>query len=233
MRDQASRASRPIRADPTRLMSMISASSSLSADAQRATRRTRPWKSRPGKRSEDSFWADRVTGAMEQVRSRRDVAPDDGSVWARLRCLGTGAAEVGRAVAAARRAVLLHLSPRVAAMIQVQHLGARPQEVASVRPCEVDTGEGVRLYRPRGHKTEHLDRPKVIMHGPGARAVLRPRVDRDPGWLCLVPAETSAWKGRLIRRGAPVEVDVGDGGPRVLGLRPGLKSIRHSDWVVV
>jgi integrase len=48
------------------------------------------------------------------------------------------------------RAILPQLSPQVAAMIQLQHLcGARPKEVVSIRPSEVDTSGGVWLYRPR------------------------------------------------------------------------------------
>ena len=34
-------------------------------------------------------------------------------------------------------------------------------------------------------------------------AVLRPGLDRDPGSYCFVPAETSAWNDRRLRRGAP------------------------------
>ena len=68
------------------------------------------------------------------------------------------------------RAILPHLSPQVAAMIQLQHLcGARPQEVTTIRPCEVETDGDVWLYQPRSHKTEHLDREKVIVLGPEAR----------------------------------------------------------------
>jgi hypothetical protein len=42
------------------------------------------------------------------------------------------------------RAILPHLSPQVAAMIQLQHLcGARPQEVVTIRPDEVATSGDV------------------------------------------------------------------------------------------
>jgi integrase len=43
-------------------------------------------------------------------------------------------------------AVLPHLSPQVAAMVQLQHLcGARPQEVVAIRPCEelLDAGAAI------------------------------------------------------------------------------------------
>ena len=43
--------------------------------------------------------------------------------------------------------ILPHLSARVAGVIQFQHLdGARPKEVTSLSPCEVDTGGDVWLY---------------------------------------------------------------------------------------
>ena len=73
-------------------------------------------------------------------------------------------------------------------MIQLQHLcGARPQEVISIRPCEIITDGDVWLYQPRSHKTEHLDRSKVIMLGPKAQVVLRPWLERDPGVVLLRP----------------------------------------------
>jgi integrase len=135
---------------------------------------------------------------------------------------------------AAIRAILPHLSPQVAAMIQLQHLcGARPQEVVSIRPCEVDTTGEVWLYQPRGHKMEHFDRRKVIMLGPQAQAVLRPWLDRDAETYCFVPAETSAWHYRRLRRGSPSATPEGVGEAKVMKLRPGLKYTRHSYRVAV
>jgi integrase len=132
------------------------------------------------------------------------------------------------------RAILPHLSPQVAAMIQLQHLcGARPQEVVTIRPDEVDTSGEIWLYHPRHHKMEHFDRRKVIMLGPKAQEVLRPWLDRDPGAYCFVPAETSAWHYRRSRRkscsGTPTEPVE----PKVLKLQPGLKYTRHSYRVAV
>jgi integrase len=132
------------------------------------------------------------------------------------------------------RAILPHLSPHVAAMVQLQHLsGARPQEVVQIRPCEVDASGEVWLYQPRGHKMEHFDRRKVIMLGPQAQAVLRPWLDRDAGSYCFVPAETSAWHYRRLRREASAEVQVEADETRVPKLRPGLKYTRHSYRVAV
>ena len=132
------------------------------------------------------------------------------------------------------RAVLPHLSPQVAAMIQLQHLcGARPQEVVLIKPCEVDTTGDVWLYQPCGHKMEHLDRLKVIMLGPKAQEVLRPWLERDAESFCFVPAETSAWHYGRLRREAPTVAQGAAGEPRALKLRPGLKYTRHSYRVAI
>lgn len=131
-------------------------------------------------------------------------------------------------------AILPQLSPQVAAMVQLQHLcGARPQEVISIRPCEVDTSGEIWLYQPRGHKMEHLDRRKVIMIGPRAQEVLRPWLERDADAYCFVPAETSAWHYRRVRRKATSEVPKAGGKTSARKLRPGLKYTRHSYRVAV
>jgi integrase len=98
-------------------------------------------------------------------------------------------------------AIVPHLSPQVAAMIQLQHLcGARPQEVISIRPCEVLKENGVWFYIPRSHKTQHFDRRKVIVIGPKAQAVLGPWLERDPETYCFVPAEVAAWQNQRSRK---------------------------------
>jgi integrase len=127
------------------------------------------------------------------------------------------------------RAILPHLSPQVAAMVQLQHLcGARPQEVVAIRPCEVSTAGDVWLYQPWGHKTAHLDRGKVIVLGPRAQAVLRPWLDRDPESHCFVPAETSAWHYRRLRRREPSLTPAEDEVAKRLKVRPGSRYSRHS-----
>jgi integrase len=135
---------------------------------------------------------------------------------------------------AAMQAVLPHLSPQVATMVQLQHLcGARPQEVTAIRPCEVDTSGELWLYQPRSHKTEHLDRGKVIVLGPKAQAVLRPWLDRNPESYCFVPAETSAWHYRRLRRRTPTPDQPENGEPRPLKLSLGRRYTRHSYRVAV
>ena len=97
-------------------------------------------------------------------------------------------------------AVLPHLPPPVAAMVQLQLLiGARPQEVMGLRPCDLTEGDGVWYYAPLVHKTEHLDREKCIVIGPLAMAVLRPFLDRDPDAYCFSPAESVTWQHERSR----------------------------------
>jgi integrase len=92
------------------------------------------------------------------------------------------------------RATLPFLSPQVAAMVQLQlATGARPGEVAALRPRDVTFGtDGVWAYRPGSHKCEHFDRRRMIMLGPLAQELLRPWLARDPDAFCFSPAEVVA-----------------------------------------
>jgi integrase len=88
---------------------------------------------------------------------------------------------------------LPHLSSPVAAMVKLQLLiGARPSEVAILRPCDITKSKGVWTYRPHSHKTEHRDRERRIFIGPKGQRVLRPYLHRDPGAYCFSPAEAEA-----------------------------------------
>jgi integrase len=132
------------------------------------------------------------------------------------------------------QAILGHLSPQVAAMIRLQLLcGARPQEVMTIRPCEVDTTGDVWLYQPRSHKTQHFDRGKVIVLGPRAQEVLRVWLNRDPETYCFVPAEVTTWHyGRSRRRETTVPKIEGTT-PKSTLRAPGVRYTRHSYRVAV
>ena len=69
-------------------------------------------------------------------------------------------------------ATIPYLSHQVAAMVRFQLLtGARPGEVIHLRPGDLTITEtGNRVYRPREHKTEHLDRNRSIPIGPRKRS---------------------------------------------------------------
>lgn len=89
-------------------------------------------------------------------------------------------------------ATLPHLPTPVAAMVRLQLLtAARPGEITSLRPCDLDREAGpVWLYTPQEHKTEHHNRRRRIPLGPKAQEILRPWLDREPTAYCFSPAET-------------------------------------------
>lgn len=171
-----------------------------------------------------------------------------GSVYERLRAVRG----LGRAQTAAREtdkvapvpvedveAVLPHLPPPVAAMVRLQLLtGTRPQEVIGLKPGEVvDRGDGVWLYTPATHKTEHHGRDKVVVLGPKAQEVLGPWLDRDPNRYCFVPAESVAWKVARLRKGrAMSKTWKPPGGQRaesITSCRVGRLGVRRTGFVTV
>lgn len=90
-------------------------------------------------------------------------------------------------------ATLPQLPEVVADMVQMQRLtGARPGEVCSLRPCDVDRSGDVWTYRPGSHKTEHHGRDRVVFVGPRAQAVLLRYLARDPLTHCFRPCDSEA-----------------------------------------
>jgi integrase len=70
---------------------------------------------------------------------------------------------------------LLHLAPRVAAMVRLQLLtGMRSGELVRLRACDIDRSGPVWLYRPAGHKMSYRERQRIIPLGPKAQAILAP-----------------------------------------------------------
>jgi hypothetical protein len=60
-------------------------------------------------------------------------------------------------------------------MVQLRHLcGARPQDIITLRPCEVITAGEAWYYCPQSHKTEHFNRDKVIVAVHRYRPLPRP-----------------------------------------------------------
>lgn len=106
-------------------------------------------------------------------------------------------------------ATLRELGSVVADMVRVQHLaGMRPQEVCLMRPADIRTDgvdpdgnrhEGVWVYRPWTHKTEHAGLTRVIFLGPRAQAVLAPYLDR-PAEACLFSAREAVERRRADLR---------------------------------
>jgi integrase len=77
-------------------------------------------------------------------------------------------------------ATLPHLKPVVAAMVQFQRLtGARPGEVCSMRPKDIDRTGDVWRFVPEEHKTEHHGRQRIVYIGPQAQEILKPYLFGD------------------------------------------------------
>ena len=96
------------------------------------------------------------------------------------------------------RAVMEAASPQIRDMVGLQDLtGMRPDEVTSMRPCDIDeTGEkceietgGIWVYAPQSHKTQWRGIDRLIPLGPRAQAILRPWLDRPNESLLFSPRE--------------------------------------------
>lgn len=83
------------------------------------------------------------------------------------------------------------LPPVTQDMIRFQLLtGARPGEVCSMRPVDIDQSRDVWEYHVGGHKTEHHGRSRTVYIGPEAQLVLSKYLDRDELLVCFSMAES-------------------------------------------
>ena len=80
----------------------------------------------------------------------------------------------------------------VADMVRVQRLtSARPGEICSMAPVDLDRTADVWIYRPAEYKTEHFEKDRIIAIGPRAQKVLAPYLqDRAPESFCFSPVES-------------------------------------------
>jgi integrase len=101
-------------------------------------------------------------------------------------------------------AVLPHVSPQVAAMLELQyHTGARPGEIIILRTIDLDVSGAVWVYRPSTHKTHWRGQDRVILIGPKGQAVLRPWLRLNVEEFLFQPREARAqWEAarRASRR---------------------------------
>jgi len=89
---------------------------------------------------------------------------------------------------------VLPVAPKaIRAMIELQLLtGMRPSEACTMRPCDIEMEDGVWVYTPCEHKTEHHGRAKRIFVGPKAQQVLKPFLERPVESFCFDPREAMA-----------------------------------------
>jgi integrase len=96
-------------------------------------------------------------------------------------------------------ATLPCLPATVADMVRLQRLtGARPTEICTIRPRDVDRSGDVWIYRPADHKTAHLGKKREICIGPKSQSVLLPYLLRADDAYCFSPAESE--EKRLAER---------------------------------
>lgn len=104
------------------------------------------------------------------------------------------------------QAVLPHLSPMLATMVQIHRLcGCRSQDILNMRSTDIDQNKRVWEYRPAHYKTEHLnddnnlDQERVIYLGPKAQALLKPWLLENPLDYIFSPKRAVAARNHMRR----------------------------------
>lgn len=86
-----------------------------------------------------------------------------------------------------------HVSRQVWAMVQLQLCcGARPGDVVSMRPVDIDTTDSVWLYRPQTHKMSYRGHDRTVYLGPRAQQIVREFLDRPLPCFLFSPREAEA-----------------------------------------
>ena len=104
-------------------------------------------------------------------------------------------------------ATLPHLPEIVADMVRLQRLtGARPGEVCTLRPHDIDRSPPVWKWKPSTHKTKWRGKDRVIMIGPRAQALLNRYLLRDEQAFCFSPVESERRRSaiRRLQRKSPM-----------------------------
>ncbi len=97
-------------------------------------------------------------------------------------------------------AIMPYVSRQVWAMVQLQCVtGMRSGEVASMRPCDIDTTGEIWSYRPQTHKTEHHGHERAVSLGPKAQTLIAPFLKREPTDYLFSPREAENAR-KAIRR---------------------------------
>lgn len=98
-------------------------------------------------------------------------------------------------------AVRQHVASPVRALIDLQLLtGARPGELVTMRPCDLNTTGKVWTYTPEQHKGAHRGHERTIYLGPKAQQVVAPFLTRALEAFCFSPAEAEAERRAEQRR---------------------------------
>ena len=114
-----------------------------------------------------------------------------------------------------------HARTVLRAMIWTQlYCGCRPGELVIMRPCDITFGDRIWKYEPSRHKTEHLNKRRVIYLGPKAQAQIRPFLhDRESEDFLFSAAEAEQERRAAKRRNRKSYESCGN--------RPGTNRRRH------
>lgn len=94
--------------------------------------------------------------------------------------------------------ILPHVTPHVAAMIQIQRMtGMRPGEVVSMRGDEIKIQGSIWIYQPIHHKNDYRGHLRQIPLGPKAQSILKPFMVTD-GFL-FSPKASEEWRNERRR----------------------------------
>jgi len=86
-------------------------------------------------------------------------------------------------------AVLPHLSPQVAAMVELQRItGMRSGEVTAMRAADISMSGRVWVYTPLSHKTAWHGHERNVYLGPRAQAIIKPFLTPEVEAYLFVPA---------------------------------------------
>ncbi len=95
-------------------------------------------------------------------------------------------------------AVLPHVSPQVAAMIQLQRrTGMRPCEVVMLRACDIDMRNDVWVYRPSDHKNAWRGHDRQIPIGPKGQELIKPFLRLSTETCLFSPCEAEKQRNEL------------------------------------
>lgn len=98
--------------------------------------------------------------------------------------------------------VLPELHPVIQSMLRIQvATGARPKEVFSIKPKDIDRSREVWWYRPGSHKTQHQGKAKTIPILGDARAALEPYLLKAESEddLCFKTQRGNQWQAGPYR----------------------------------
>jgi site-specific recombinase XerC len=92
-------------------------------------------------------------------------------------------------------AVLPHVAPQVAAMIELQRVtGMRSGEVCIMTTAAISTAGRVWVYVPKAHKTQFRGHVRAVYLGPRAQEIVKPWLRTDLEAYLFQPSEADQWR---------------------------------------